>query len=154
MHSLLHGPSCSSYDIPYEEHDFGNQWLELILQAGGNPHQRCARVAMISGIDAARGAIGVVAIGGNPPSARAQIVMGARSVEGRSRIDIPSQVPQERVLIRQSYHVRLVPMGSVSCTVGGRKRAVVMLSGIAGCLECMRPAKVHTVIVAEFLAHD
>ena len=129
-------------------------WLELILQAGGNPHQRCARVAMIIGIDAARGAIGIVAVGGNAPSARAEIEVGARSVEGRRRIDIPSQVPPERMLIRQSYHVRLVPMGSVSCAVGGQKGAVVMLSGIAGRLECMRPAKVHTVIVAEFLAHD
>ena len=43
----------------------------------------------------------VVAIGGNPTSARAEIVMGARSVESRGNSSIPGQVLRVLVLPRR-----------------------------------------------------
>ena len=49
--------------------------LELPLQAGGNPHNRGACLAVRLGVDATRRRIGVVAIGGHPASAGTKIVV-------------------------------------------------------------------------------
>src|SRR5665647_1929981 len=110
-----------------------------------------------------------MAIGGNRSSARAEIVMGVRSVEGRRHSGVPDQVLRVLVLVRRGEHVRLVLRGTVSCRglirgwswrkwkcvgVAGRERAVVVLARIAGRAERMRPAEMQTVHGRQFLAHD
>jgi hypothetical protein len=93
---------------------FANRPLERPFNAGGNADQRRARKATRGGKGAARRAGGVVAIGRDRPAARAEIEVGARSVEGRRSIDVPGEVRAEQVLIRRRDHVRLVLSGSES----------------------------------------
>jgi hypothetical protein len=134
--------------------NFLNRLLELPLHAGGNPDDRCARPALRAGSEATRRVTSVVAIGGNTPSAGAEIVMGVGPVEGRRRRRIPGQVLAVFVLVRCRQHVRLVLRGTITGTVGGDEGAIVVLARIAGRPERMRPAEMQTVGWGQFLAHD
>src|SRR5215475_4311806 len=117
--------------------------LEPPLQTGGNAHQRCPCPAMRGGSEATRRTCGVVAVGGNRPSARAKIVMGIRSVEGCGHDVVPNQVIRELVLPLSGHHVGLILVGTKSGSVGGHKRTVVVLARIARRAECMGPAEIH-----------
>src|ERR1039457_5797083 len=73
-------------------YDRRNRPLELPLQAGGNPNDRCPRPAVRISRDAAGCRIGVMAARGNRASTRAEIVMVVRSVEGRRYGRVPGQI--------------------------------------------------------------
>ena len=109
---------------------------------------------MRSGCKAARRGSRVMAIGDDRSSAGAKIVVGVRSIEGCRHLAVPDQVIRELVLPLCSHHVGLVLVGTKRSAIVGHERAVIVLTGIAGRAESMRPAEVHTVERVQFLAHD
>src|ERR1700691_5500527 len=116
------------------------------MQAGGNTHQSCTGPAARGEKSAARCAEGIVTIGRNRPSACAEIVMGARSVDGRRHIAVPAQIRAEVTPERRRQHVRLIVVGGESTIAAiEENRGVVVLSRVAGCPKRMRPTEMHTI---------
>src|SRR5882724_13410262 len=103
---------------------------------------------------------GVVAIGGDAVSARTQVVMGVRCVEGRRHRGVPGQVWTVFTFIRRCDHVRLVVVVSsesgrvAAWNKNGGGGIAIMLSGIAVAPERMRPAETHAVFRRQFLGQE
>ena len=119
-------------------YDRRNRPLELPLQAGGNAHYRCGRPAVRIGGEAARRGSGVMAIGGDRPSAGAEIVMGVGPVKGRRHVGVPDQILRVLVLIRCGDHVRLV-LGLLAAAHCGVSRSI---SKTAGKITAIRDLKI------------
>jgi hypothetical protein len=141
--------------------------LERPFRSGGNPQQGGAREAMRAGKRAARRARGVVAIGGNRPSARAEIEVRVRSVNGRRRSEIPGEVLAQLPFPRHSVHVCRVIVGSegrrawcrgaklIGASVSGAHQGCgVVLARITLRAERMRPAEMQTIDVSYILAQE
>src|SRR5262249_41879765 len=125
--------------------------LEPPLQAGRHANQRRAGEAVWSCASSAgsrcAAVIGIVAVSGNAPAARAEIKVRARTVERRRDVGVPGQVLAELMLIGCRDHIRLILIGSKSDArlTRHRLRAIIVLAGIARSAEGMRPAEMHAV---------
>ena len=111
--------------------------LEPPLNAGGRPHECRAGVAMGRGSEAAVRPKGVVAVGGHRAPARAEIIMGARSVECRRYIDVPSQVRADK-----SDHARLFALAAERAGLTGITLYSLRHSSIVRALLANVPARV------------
>ncbi len=120
--------------------------LELPLQAGGNADQRRPGKAVRVRRRSAGHVTGVVAVRCHAAAAGAEIVMRARSIDGRRNIAVPGQIRTQHALVGGGDHVGLVLIGGKNAisTIKG-KRAVVVLAWIAGRMEGVSPAEVDAI---------
>src|SRR6516225_7897738 len=93
--------------------------LEPPLDAGGDAGKNGSGEAMRLRNQAARGAEGVVAVGGDAAAAGTKVEMGSRLVDGRRDGGVPGQVRAELVLIGRGDHVRRVYWIDNGQTAGG-----------------------------------